>query len=115
MESHKLGLGIFIIVGAIALASFAMVYHSTQGNMVIQTYEQPSNHKPLFLQTNNFLPNYDLCQQYLCTASADVYGAGEYPHAEQIGVEKYTGNLRCGCPDGKEFQARPDRIEVNNY
>ena len=114
MESHKLGLGIFFIVGAVALVSFVMLYQDSAGFAV---YEQPSNNKPPFLLQSTYMDNFNLCKQYLCAVGgATAYaGAGEYEPAELVGTDELTGNLRCACPDGKVFQARPDRIEVNNY
>lgn len=117
MKEHKLGFGIFLIVGAIALVSLLLMEQGLTGLMGSPVYEQPSNNKPVFLQQSTFIADFDLCKQYYCGVSGvkTYAGAGEYEPAQLIGTDALTGNLRCACPDGKVFQARPDRIEVNNY
>jgi hypothetical protein len=106
-----LGTGIFAIVGVLALIAMLITYSNAEIYTVYQTYEQPSNNKPAFLQTSKYLDNFDLCQQYPCrypAAAGDAFGETE--PAFSIGSDALTGNLRCGCSDGRTFLVRPDRL-----
>ncbi len=110
--NERIGISILAIVGIMALASLVLVYKNAT---TLAMYEQPAGNKPIYLQTSRFLPNFDMCQQYLCVyPSTDVF-FGETEPAATVGTDTLTGNIRCGCPDGHEFQIRPDRIEEGTY
>jgi len=111
MESHKLALSILAVVSVLALTGLVMLFRGgATGMQIAYTYEQPANHKPLFLQQSVLLENFNLCNQYVCTQPVSDIFYGEAIPAEQVGIDSLTGNLRCGCPDGKEFYIRPDYI-----
>jgi hypothetical protein len=114
MEEHKLALSILAVVAVIAAVSMAVLYQGVTGLMGGPVYEQPANHLPIYLQTSKVLENFNLCNQYICSYPVDHYTSENVP-AEQVGVDELTGNLRCGCPDGKEFQIRPDYIGPGVY
>lgn len=112
MDSSKLGVTILAIVGVIALSSMVLMYNNTAG---LYVYEQPASNKPAFVQPSQYIANFDMCNQYLCTYPSEIYGYGENEPAIQIGTDTLTGNLRCGCPDGREFQIRPDLLLEGHY
>ncbi len=111
MEEKTIAITVLAIVAVIAACGCALLYNNST---TLAVYEQPSNNKPAFLLTSAYIKDFDLCQQYLC--KYDVAGYyGESEPAVIVGVEVITGNLVCGCPDGRTFQTRPDRIEVETY
>jgi hypothetical protein len=110
MEEKTIALGVLVIVAVIALCSCALIY---KNSTALAVYEQPANNKPLFLTTSTYVEDFNLCKQYICGYTFGSYGEGE--HADIIGVEEIEGNLICGCPDGRSFQIRPDRIEVETF
>jgi len=115
MEPQKLALSILAIVSVTALASLVLLYTGVTAMMGAPTYEQPGHHLPLFLQQSAYLENFNLCNQYLCTYPSDNVFYGETELAQQISVDELTGNLLCGCSDGREFQIRPDLILEGTY
>lgn len=112
MDDHKLGLGILAIVSVLVLAGMVTLYRDAA---TLAVYEQPSNNKPVFIKSSSYLGGFDFCAQYLCAYPNEEIFYAENEPARKIGVDALTGNLRCGCPDGNEFQIRPDRIEVATY
>jgi hypothetical protein len=108
MEEKTIALVILIVVAVTGACGCALLYKNSTAYAV---YEQPANNKPYFIQTSNFVNDVTLCSQFKC--SYEYYGEAE--PAEFIGFEPITRNLLCACPDGKVFQARPDRIEVETY
>jgi hypothetical protein len=115
MESHKLALSILAIVAVIGIAGLVLTHTSVTAMMGAPTYEQPARHAPLFLQTSAYLENFNLCNQYLCIYPSDSVFYGETEQAQQVGIDELTGNLRCGCADGREFQVRPDLLLEGFY
>jgi hypothetical protein len=111
MEPHKLGLSILAIVSVLALSALVLLAMTPTG---LYIYEQPSNRHPVYLQNSMYLDNFNLCMQYLCDYGGDTFYAEVEP-AFPVGTESLTGNLRCGCSDGREFIIRPDRIEEGAY
>lgn len=114
MNERHLSTAILALVATLALAGLVLYAQAPTG---LAVYEQPANNKPVFLQTSNYLPDFNLCKQYLCTypvsLSESLYAESE--PSDMIGVDELTGNLLCGCPDGRKFYIRPDRIEVSTY
>jgi hypothetical protein len=111
MENRKLALSILGIVSVLALAGLVLMFRGgATGLQIAYTYEQPASHKPLFIQPSYVLENFNLCNQYVCTQPVSDIFYGEATPAEQVGIDTLTGNLRCGCPDGREFYIRPDYI-----
>jgi hypothetical protein len=110
MDEKAVGLSVLAIVAVIALVSAVLLYTDTSA---LAVYEQPSNNKPAFLQTSVYMEGFNLCRQYVCKSGDVLYGES-YP-ADVYGMEELTGNFVCGCPDGRMFQIRPDRIYVETY
>jgi hypothetical protein len=110
MEEKTIAMGVLVIVAVIALCSCVMIY---KNSTALAVYEQPANNKPLFLTTSTYVEGFNLCKQYVCGYELGAYGEGE--RADIIGFEQIEGNLVCGCPDGRTFQIRPDRIEVETF
>jgi len=108
MKEKTIAVSVLVAVAVISAISMALLYTNTSA---LAVYEQPANNKPLFIQTSNYLEDFTLCNQYKCTY--EYYGEAE--PAQFVGYEPLTGNIYCGCPDGRMFQARPDRIEVETY
>ncbi|MEM4247359.1 MAG: hypothetical protein QXF14_03490 [Candidatus Woesearchaeota archaeon] len=108
MEEKTIAMIVLIVVAATGACGCALLFKNSTAYAV---YEQPANNKPVFIQTSSYIDGFTLCSQYTCTY--EYYGEGE--PAEFVGYEPLTGNLLCGCPDGKIFQTRPDRIEVETY
>lgn len=111
MNEHNLSTAVLAIIAALALAGIFVV-----GRTGSTVYEQPAANKPVFLQTSVYRENFNLCQQYICNyppIPGEFYG--EYEPAQEIGTDANTGNLRCGCPDGREFLVRPDLILEASY
>jgi len=100
---------VLLIVAVVCACSATLLYKNTTSMAV---YEQLSNNKPPFLYTSRYYEGVTLCNQFVCPFEG-YYGEGV--PAEFAGFERLTGNMYCGCPDGKTFQARPDRIEVETY
>jgi hypothetical protein len=111
MDEKTIAITVLVIVAVIAACGCALLYNSST---TFAVYEQPSNNKPAFLLTSAYIKDFDLCQQFLCGYHSPGY-YGESEPAFIAGVEVLTGNLVCGCPDGRTFQVRPDRIEVETY
>lgn len=114
METNKLGLIVLAIVSVLALTGLVIMRSGVSGMAGGPTYEQPAANKPLFLEQSVYLPNFNLCNQYKCSY-ADIGFYGESEPAFQVGIDELTGNLRCGCSDGREFQVRPDLIYEGTY
>ncbi len=112
MEAHKLGLSILAVISVFALTGLVLLYKDAA---TLAVYEQPSGNKPVFLHTSKYLEGFNLCHQFLCTYPSDDFFYGETEKAQQVGIDELTGNLRCGCSDGHEFQIRPDRIMEGTY
>lgn len=110
MDEKSAGIGVLVIIAGIALFSVVLLYKDTSA---LAVYEQPSNNKPLFLLTSSYIEDFNLCNQYMCKSGDIIYG--ESAPAELYGVEELTGNLVCGCPDGRMFQVNSKRIEVQTY
>ncbi len=111
MEEKPIAIAVLVVVAVVSAVSIALLYTNSSA---LAVYEQPASNKPAFLLTSTYIEDFDLCQQYLC--KYDVAGYyGESEPAVIVGVEVITGNLVCGCPDGRTFQTRPDRIEVETY
>ncbi len=111
MEEKTIAITVLAIVAMIAACGYVLLYNSST---TLAVYEQPSNNKPVFLLTSAYIKDFDLCKQFLCGYYQQGY-YGESEPATIVGVEVITGNLVCGCPDGRTFQIRPDRIEVETY
>jgi hypothetical protein len=114
MEERKLGMVILAVVGVLALTGMVLLFKNITAMMGTPTYEQPASHKPAFVQPSLYLENFDFCQQYLCAYPGEVF-YGESEPAATVGIDRLTGNLRCGCPDGHEFYIRPDLILEGRY
>lgn len=110
MESTKLAMSILAIVAVLALASLVLVHREITAMMGAPTYEQPSGNKPAFLHTSKYVGGFNLCQQYLCSYPIPGEYYAEAEPAFEVGRDFLTGNLRCGCTDGREFHVRPDFI-----
>jgi hypothetical protein len=110
MDEKAIALGVLLVVAAISAVSVVMIYKNTSA---LATYEQPANNKPPFIVSSQYIENFNLCKQYTCKYGDAGYA--ETAPAELYGTEELTGNLVCGCPDGKMFQVRPDRIDVETY
>ena len=118
MDDRTTAISVLAVVAVLALASLVLLHVGGTG---LYVYEQPSSNKPLIVQSSRLLENFDVCQQYLCTYPAVGY-YGESEPAFFIGTETLSwqhnalpANVRCGCPDGREFVIRPDRIEEGTY
>ncbi len=114
MDTNKLGLAILATVSVLALTGLVMMHSGVSGMMGAPSYEQPGANKPAFLQQSVYLPNFNLCNQYSCSyAKIGYYGESE--PAFQVGTDELTGNLRCGCSDGREFQVHPGLLYEGTY
>jgi hypothetical protein len=101
-----------IVLAIVAVVGLALVL--TGGITGNQVYQQPGYRLPIYLQTSVYLPDFDLCQQYLCQYGEEYFYAETEP-AFTVGTEELTGNLRCGCSDGRTFIVRPDLIYEGTY
>lgn len=110
MDEHKLGIVVLAIVGVIALSSMVLLHRNVTGMMGAPSYEQPAGNKPIYLQTSVFLPDFDMCGQFRCEYAGDGFYSDTEP-AVTLGQDSWTGNLLCGCSDGRTFFIRSDRIE----
>ncbi len=110
MDDKKTAIIVLLIVGAVCACSATLFYKNSTTTMAV--YEQLSNNKPPFLYTSRYYEGVTLCNQYVCPFEG-YYGEGV--PAEFAGFEPLIGNMYCACPDGKIFQVRPDRIEVETY
>jgi hypothetical protein len=111
MEERKIGLSILAVIAIIALSGLVLLH--TRSN-AFAVYEQPGGNKPAYIYTSRYLPDFNLCNQYLCAFPSDTYYEEVEP-AQQIGTDTLTGLLRCGCSSGHEFLIRPDRLEEGTY
>ena len=96
-------IAVFFIVALVALIGLVLIFRGMTGSAV---YQQPGYDLPLYLHTSKVIEDFDICGQYQC-----AYGFAETEPAFFVGVEELTGNLRCGCIDGKTFIVRPDLIQ----
>ncbi|MEM2916021.1 MAG: hypothetical protein QXT19_01525 [Candidatus Woesearchaeota archaeon] len=111
MEEKTTAITVLAIVAVIAVCGCVLLYKSLT---TLAVYEQPANNKPPFLLTSSYMKDFDLCRQFLCGYYTPGY-YGESEPATVVGYEVITNNLVCRCPDGRTFQVRPDRIEVETY
>jgi hypothetical protein len=107
MEERRLALGILAIVSVLALTGLVLLHNNAASFAV---YEQPAGNKPAYIQTSKYIPDFNLCNQFLCAYPSDTYFEETEP-AQQTGIEPLTGLIRCSCFNGHEFLIRPDRLE----
>jgi hypothetical protein len=113
MEEKTTAVIVLAVVAVIAACGCALLYKNSTAMAI---YEQPANNKPPFIQTSQFMKDFNICKQYVCPT--EVLGgtfAGEGSEAVPVAYDTWTGNTICTCPNGKTFNVRSDRIEVETY